>query len=667
MARGRGSSEVIAELGAFCLAMALVLSLAQAGLSFMGVRRPVLAGAGAGAGLGAALCVGLAFLALIYLFVVSDFSVADVAANSHSQKPLLYRVAGSWGSHEGSMLLWCLALTLYGAAVVTFGHGLPAHLRARVIGVQGAIGSLFLTYTVLASNPFARLAVPPVEGASLNPLLQDPALAAHPPFLYAGYVGFSVVFAFAVAALIEGRVDAAWARWVRPWTLAAWSLLTVGITLGSFWAYYELGWGGWWFWDPVENASFMPWLIGTALLHSAIVTEKRGALPGWTVFLSLAAFSFAMLGAFLVRSGVLTSVHAFAVDPTRGALLLGILGIAAGSGFGLFAWRAPALAPGGLFAPISRESAIVLNNILLSAATATVLLGTLYPLLREAAGLGPVSVGTPFFNLTFNPLLALAFLILPFGPLLPWKRGDGFAALQRLWWAALAAMITAVLTMAVTAPSKGVLGLGLALGVWLIGGAIAEVAERTHVLKASLSEVARRFLGLPAGAFGMTLAHIGLGVFTLGACFETALRSEAAQALGVGQTLSVAEYRLTLQDVRMVEGPNYIAERGRISAVDRHGRALCLAEPERRFYPAGRQTTSEVAICPRGLDQLYVVFGERRRGANGQPAWLIRAYFNPWVQLIFGGPLLMALGGLISLSDRRLRLASAVRPRQSGS
>ena len=389
---------MIVEIGSFALALALALSMAQVALSAAARRRRsvVLAGAGEGAALAAFAAVAIAFAALMHAFIASDFSVANVAANSHSAKPLLYRVAATWGSHEGSMLLWCLALTGFGAAVAGLGRNLPSGLRATAVATQGVLGAVFLAYTALASNPFLRLGAPPVEGRSLNPLLQDPALAVHPPFLYAGYVGMSVVFSLAVAALIEGRVDAAWSRWVRPWTLAAWSLLTVGITLGAFWAYYELGWGGWWFWDPVENASFMPWLIATALLHSAVVTEKRGALAGWTVFLSLAAFSFSMLGAFLVRSGVLTSVHAFAVDPTRGVLLLAILGGVSGLAFTLFAWRAPALARGGLFAPISRESALVLNNILLAAATATVLLGTLFPLIREpsrlATGADAVSV-----------------------------------------------------------------------------------------------------------------------------------------------------------------------------------------------------------------------------------------------------------------------------------
>ena len=493
---------MIAELGAFALLLAFVLSLAQVGLSAAGRmgRTPVLMGAGEGAAGAVFLATAVAFACLPIAFVRSDFSVANVAANSHTDKPMIYKVAAVWGSHEGSMLLWCLALTGFGAAVSLAGNSLPAGLKALVIAVQGGLGLLFLGYTALASSPFVRLAEVPVEGRSLNPILQDPFLAIHPPFLYAGYVGFSVVFSFAIAALIEGRVDAAWARWVRPWTLAAWSFLTVGITLGSFWAYYELGWGGWWFWDPVENASFMPWLVGAALLHSAIVTERRGALPGWTVFLSLAAFTFSMLGAFLVRSGVLTSVHAFAVDPTRGILLLIILGVSAGAGFVLFAWRIPKLAPGGLFAPVSREGALVLNNLFLAAATATVALGTLYPLVRQALTGEAISVGAPYYGLTFAPLMAICLLVLPAGPLLAWKRGDLVGALQRLWVAALVALAAGAVGWLFISPRKALAPIGLMLGFWLIAGALSEVVARIRLGSVPLAEVGRRLKGLPRGA-----------------------------------------------------------------------------------------------------------------------------------------------------------------------
>ena len=648
---------MIVEFGSFSLVLAFCLSLAQAGLSGIGRlrRSSILAGAGEGAALAAFLAVALAFAALMHAFITSDFSVANVVANSHTEKPLLYKIAGTWGSHEGSMLLWCLALTGFGSAIAGFGRNLPKGLKSLAVMTQGVLGSVFLGYTVLASNPFLRLARIPVEGHSLNPLLQDPALAVHPPFLYAGYVGLSVVFSLAVAALIEGRVDAAWARWVRPWTLAAWSLLTIGIMMGSFWAYYELGWGGWWFWDPVENASFMPWLIATALLHSAVVTEKRGALPGWTVFLAISAFTFSRLGAFLVRSGVLTSVHAFAVDPTRGALLLGILALTAGSAFSLFAWRAPVIAPGGVFAPISRESALVMNNILLATATVMVLLGTLFPLIREAVSGTPISVGAPYFNLIFLPLMAVMIVLLPAGPLLSWKRADAKGVYQRLIFAALSGVGISLLIYALVSPRKALASAGLGLAVWLIFGALTEVAERTRFLRVSLGESWRRVMGLPRGAWGMSLAHIGLGVFILGACFETGWRVEAAETLPIGGQLKVGAYELTLDRVAAVDGPNFDAERGMITA-RKAGVDICRPSPERRFYPAGGQTTSEVAICTLGLNHLYVVLGERRMGPTA-PVWLVRAYWNPLAILIFLGPLTMALGGFLSLSDRRLRLA----------
>ncbi len=654
---------MIDELGAFALALALALSLAQVVLSALGRARDsrLLQGAGQGAAAGAFLATAIAFLALMAAFVRSDFSVANVAANSHTAKPMLYKVAAVWGSHEGSMLLWDLALTGFGALVALTGRNLPSRLRATAVAVQGGLGVLFLGYTVFASSPFVRLALPPVEGRSLNPVLQDPALAIHPPFLYAGYVGFSVVYAFAVAALIEGRVDQAWARWVRPWTLAAWSLLTIGITLGSFWAYYELGWGGWWFWDPVENASFMPWLIGAALLHSAVVTEKRGALAGWTVFLALGAFTFAMLGAFLVRSGVLTSVHAFAVDPTRGIILLAILAVAAGTGFVLFAWRAPQLPPGGLFAPVSREGALVLNNLFLSTATVTVLLGTLYPLIREALTGQTISVGPPFFNLTFAPLMAAMLLLVPAGPLLTWKRGDALATLQRLWAAGALAAVCGVAAYALAAPHKALAGLGVAMGAWLILGSLAELAERSQLGRIPTANALRRLKGLPRGAWGASLAHLGLGVFVLGACFELAGRQEASATLSAGQSLPLGAYVLTLREVIPVNGPNYNAQRAMIAAT-KGGRAICAPAPERRIYAVGGQTTSAVAICALGLNDLYVVMGDRRDQPDGTRSWVIRAYWNPWARLIFLGPLLIALGGLISLSDRRLRFGLPHKP-----
>jgi cytochrome c-type biogenesis protein CcmF len=655
---------MIAEFGSFALILGLAFAIAQVGLSATArIRRSsVLAAAGEGAAVASFLGVAVAFACLVHAFVTSDFSVSNVAANSHTEKPMLYKVAGTWGSHEGSILLWCLILTGYGAAAATLGRGLPKGLKAVMVATQGALGTVFLAYTVFASNPLNRLVGDriPVEGASLNPLLQDPALAIHPPFLYSGYVGMSVVFSLAIAALVEGRVDAAWARWVRPWALAAWSFLTVGITLGSFWAYYELGWGGWWFWDPVENASFMPWLMATALLHSAIVTEKRGALAGWSLFLALGAFTFSMLGAFLVRSGVLTSVHAFAVDPRRGVLLLIILGVTAGSGFALFAWRAPKLAPGGVFAPVSRESALVLNNILLAAATATVMLGTLYPLIREALTGEAISVGPPYFNLTFAPLMAALAIILPAGPLLAWKRGDLQGVGQRLWLAALLALGCGLLTLLLVDPKKALGAAGVAIGAWLVIGAAVELIERTRVFRVSAADSWRRLTGLPRGAWGMTLAHLGLGVFVLGACFELGWKGEAAEALPLGGSLNVAGYHLTLETVGPREGPNYDAERALIR-VSKDGKPVCTGEPDRRFYPAGGQTVSGIALCYRGFSHLYMVLGERRTTTAGTPVWLIRAYWNPWASLIFLGPVIMALGGFTSLSDRRMRLGVARR------
>ena len=654
---------MIAEFGAFALALALALLQAAASGAGRLLRSPVLAGAGQGAAFASTGAVAVAFGALIWAFVVSDFSVSNVALNSHTAKPLFYRVAGAWGSHEGSLLLWCLVMTAFGA-VLALGRGLPFGLKTSAVAVQGGLNALFLAFTVFTSNAFTRLDPAPVQGASLNPLLQDPALAIHPPMLYLGYVGFSVCFSLAVAALIEGRVDPAWGRWVRPWALASWVFLTIGIALGSFWAYYELGWGGWWFWDPVENASFLPWLAGAALLHSAIVTEKRGALAGWTVFLALMAFTFSMLGAFLVRSGVLTSVHAFAVDPERGMLLLAILGVAAGAAFALFAWRAPGLPKGGVFAPVSRESSLVLNNLFLSAAAATVLLGTLYPLILEAVTGETISVGPPYFNLTFTPLMAVALIILPAGPLLAWKRADLKGVVQRLTLAFGVAVLAALIALFVFDPMKALAAAGIGLGVWLIAGALAELAERIRLFRAPRAEVWRRLTGLPVGAFGMTLAHAGLGLFVMGAVAETAFKIEAVAVTAPGGPVAVAgPWHVTLDAVRIVEGPNYLAEQGVFTVAREDGAGARTLTAERRFFPAGGQTTTEVGLDFRGLDDVYVVLGERRATETLAQAWTVRVHWNPWARLIFLGPTLMALGGLVSLSDRRLRFGVAGRKR----
>ena len=651
---------MIVELGGFALILALALAMLQTGMAVAGRlrRSPVLAGAAEGAALAGAVAVALAFAALIAAFAVSDFSVANVAANSHTDKPMLYKVAAAWGSHEGSLLLWCLVLTGFGA-VLSRARGLPFGLKASAVATQGVLGVLFLAFAVFTSNPFARLDPAPFQGASLNPLLQDPALAFHPPLLYCGYVGFSVCFSLAIAALIEGRANSsfwpAWGRWVRPWALASWAFLTVGITLGAFWAYYELGWGGWWFWDPVENASFMPWLAGAALLHSAVVTERRGALAGWTTFLALLAFTFSMLGAFLVRSGVLTSVHAFAVDPERGLMLLAILGATSGAAFALFAWRAPRLKGGGLFAPVSREGALVLNNLFLTAACATVLLGTLYPLILEAANGATISIGPPYFALTFVPLMAAAFVIVPAGPLLAWKRGDLNGVIQRLSVAVGLALLIAFAGWMAFEPKKALSAAGIGLGAWLILGTLAEVVERVRLFRGPLAESLRRARGLPLGAWGTTLAHAGLGVFVLGAVVETGYRIEAARPLAPGQTIEAGKWTVRLDSVRVVEGPNYLAEQGRLTVTLRNGAAPRMVTAERRFFPAGGQTTTEVGLDFRGLDDVYVVLGERGRTEAGAAAWSVRVWWNPWARLIFLGPAIMALGGLLSLLDRRLR------------
>ncbi len=654
---------MIVEFGAFALVLALALSVLQTGLATVGRlrRSPLLAGGADGAAVASAFAIVLAFAALIYAFAVSDFSVENVARNSHTDKPMLYKVAAAWGSHEGSLVLWCGVMAVFGA-ILARARGLPFGLKTSAVGVQGALTTLFLAFAVFTSNPFVRIADAPVQGNSLNPLLQDPALAIHPPLLYFGYVGFSVTFSLAVAALIEGRAFSgfwpAWGRWVRPWALASWVFLTLGITLGSFWAYYELGWGGWWFWDPVENASFMPWLAGAALLHSAVVTERRGALAGWTVFLALLAFTFSMLGAFLVRSGVLTSVHAFAVDPERGLMLLGILGVAAGSAFALFAWRAPQLKGGGMFAPVSREGALVLNNLFLTVAAATVLLGTLYPLILEAATGQTISVGPPYFAMTFTPLMLVAFIILPAGPMLSWKRADAKGAIQRLALAGGLAIACGFAAWLAFEPKKALTAAGMAIGAWLILGALAEVVERVRLFRVPVAEVLRRARGLPMGAWGMTLAHAGLGVFVLGAVAETSFKLEAADALPIGGSVIAGPWKATLTDVRIVEGPNYLAEQGVVTVTSVDGVAPTrTVTSERRFFPAGGQTTTEVGLDFRGLDDVYVVMGERRATPGGERAWAVRLYHNPWARLIFLGPAIMALGGVLSLMDRRLRLA----------
>lgn len=656
---------MIAEAGAFALMLALALSIAQTGLSIAARlrRSTVLAGAGEGAALGAFLGVAVAFAALVTAFVTSDFSVANVAANSHSQKPLLYRIAGAWGSHEGSMLLWCLALTGFGAAAAGLGRSLPRGLRSVTVATQGMLGVVFLAYTVFASNPLMRLAEPPVEGRSLNPLLQDPALALHPPFLYAGYVGMSVVFSFAVAALVEGRVDAAWARWVRPWTLAAWSFLTLGIMLGSFWAYYELGWGGWWYWDPVENASFMPWLAGTALLHSAIVVEKRDALKSWTILLSIVTFSLSLMGTFLVRSGILTSVHAFAVDPKRGVFILVLLAIATGGSLLLYSLRAPSLKAGGLFAPISREGALVMNNLLLSTATATVFIGTLYPLFLDILNLGKVSVGAPFFNSTFIPVAIPMIVAMVVGPFLSWKRADLWAALSRLWIAGVAVVIAVAITAYVKAGGGPLLALvGIALAAWAFVGSLVEFADRIALFRTSFRNSWHRAVHLPRSAWGMTIAHACVGLSILGMTGTSAWQTESITAMKPGDQAAVAGYEFRFDSIGLIDGPNFKAERG-VFTVTRDGRPIATLTPERRSYSTTRMTTTESAIHTTVFSDLYVALGDPTQ--NGT-AWIVRIYHHPLVPWIWIGGAGMMLGGLVSLTDRRFRIGAPERRRTAG-
>ncbi|HLI12195.1 MAG TPA: heme lyase CcmF/NrfE family subunit [Alphaproteobacteria bacterium] len=649
---------MIAETGHFALVLALFVALAQAILPLIGAARrnaPLIAIARPAAQLQFAL-VAIAFLALVYAFVTSDFSVYDAWINSNSRMPLLYKIAGVWGNHEGSMLLWVLILTLFGAAVATFGNNLPPGLQARTLAVQAMIGAGFFVFILLTSDPFVRVLPPPPDGQGLNPLLQDPGLASHPPFLYLGYVGFSTTFSFAVAALIEGRVDAAWARWVRPWTLAAWCALTLGIAMGSWWSYYTLGWGGFWFWDPVENASFMPWLAGTALLHSAIVVEKRDTLKSWTILLAIIAFSLSLIGTFLVRSGVLTSVHAFANNPSRGAFILGLLVVAIGGSLTLYAIRAPKLASGGVFAPVSREGALVLNNLLLSSAAATVFVGTLYPLFLDTIGGPKISVGPPFFNLTFGPLMIPLLIVVVVGPFLAWKRADLLGALQRLWTAAAIALAVGLVAWYLHSGGPLLAAFGMMLAAWLFVGALAELADRLKLFRADLRESWQRARRLPRASYGMTLAHAGLGIVLAGIVGTTAWRIERIQIMHPGESLALAGYTLRLDDVAPLDGPNYRAERATITVM-RGDLLVATMRPEKRHFPVAGSDTTETAIHTFGAADLYAVLGD----GSAKDGWTIRLYYNPLAPLIWLGAVVMAAGGIVSLSDRRYRVGAPAR------
>ncbi|WP_048649135.1 heme lyase CcmF/NrfE family subunit [Nitratireductor soli] len=644
------------ELGHFALVLAFALALVQASVPIIGgqLKNEALMRIGEPAAITGFALVALSFVALTMAYVQSDFSVLNVWENSHSAKPLLFKITGTWGNHEGSMLLWVLILFFFGALVAVFGRNLPLSLRANVLGIQGAIGSAFVLFILATSNPFARLDPAPMQGRDLNPILQDIGLAVHPPMLYLGYVGFSVAFSFAIAALIEGRIDAAWARWVRPWTLAAWLFLTGGIAMGSYWAYYELGWGGFWFWDPVENASLLPWLAGTALLHSALVMEKRSALKIWTVLLAILTFSLSLLGTFLVRSGVLTSVHAFATDPTRGVFILAILMVFIGGSLALFAWRAATLSAGGLFQPVSREGALVLNNLLLTTATATVLIGTLYPLLIEAVTGDKISVGPPFFNLTFGPLFLPLLAIVPFGPLLAWKRGDLAAVAQRLFAAFGIALAAALLIYLVVDRTSVLAALGIGLGVWLVMGALTDLVLKSGLGKVAAPVVLRRLTGLPRSVFGTALAHAGLGLTTIGIVAVTTLETERIVAMQPGDSVELHGYVLRFDNLRPFTGPNYTEDQGNFALSRKTGADLGEIMSSKRFYPARQMPTTEAGIRTLGLSQLYVSLGEKTPSG----ALIVRVWWKPMVTLIWLGALVMMAGGAVSLLDRRLRVGA---------
>ena len=646
---------MIAEAGHYALVLALALALIQSTVPILGaqLRDPALMNVARSSALAQLLFVGLSFAALTALYITSDFSVANVVENSHSSKPLLYKITGVWGNHEGSMLLWVAILALFGGLVAAFGNNLPLTLRANVLAVQGWIASAFYLFILITSNPFLRLASPPIEGRDLNPVLQDIGLAVHPPMLYLGYVGFSISFSFAVAALMEGRIDAAWARWVRPWTLVAWVFLTLGIAMGSYWAYYELGWGGWWFWDPVENASLMPWLAGTALLHSAVVMEKRNALKVWTILLAILTFSLSLLGTFLVRSGVLTSVHAFATDPTRGVFILMILCFFIGGSLLLYMWRASALKQGGLFAPISREGALVLNNLFLTTACATVFIGTLYPLALEMITGAKISVGAPFFNLTFGPLFVPLLLAVPFGPLLAWKRGDLAGVAQRLLAAGIAALVAVAMVWAWTSGGAALAPLAIGLAVFVIAGAVTDIAERISLFRSPPATTWRRARGLPRSTWGTAFAHAGVGVALIGIVCETTWNSEYIGTLKPTDTAKLAGYELRLDDITQRRGPNFQEMLAKFT-IRLNGEVVGTLTPSKRSFAARQSSTTEAALLSRGFSQLYISLGES--AADGGLA--VRMYHKPMVLLIWFGPILMALGGLLSLSDRRLRVGA---------
>ncbi|MEM1275656.1 MAG: heme lyase CcmF/NrfE family subunit [Pseudomonadota bacterium] len=675
---------MIAELGHFALTLAFATALFQMTIPLVGATKgwSDWMRAAAPAALMQFLLVGLSFAALIHAFVTSDFSVRIVAENSHSLKPDLYKFTGTWGNHEGSLLLWVLILTLFGALVAAFGRDLPLGLKSRALAVQAMVAVAFFAFMLFTSNPFDRLVPAPPDGRDLNPLLQDIGLAIHPPFLYIGYVGLSMAFSFAVAALIEGRVDAAWARWVRPWTLLAWVCLTIGIALGSYWAYYELGWGGWWFWDPVENASFMPWLVAAALLHSAIVVEKRSSLKVWTILLAILAFSLSLIGTFIVRSGVLTSVHAFANDPDRGVFILAILVVAIVGSLTLFAWRAPMLRSEGIFQPISREGALIYNNLMLGVACAVVFVGTLAPLVREFIDSSKISVGAPFFDMAFTPFMILLFIGLPIGALMPWKRGDMSKVLSRLWWAAAAALAIGGVVYGLQTGGSLVAPIGMALTAWLLLGVLVELVERSGLPRAGVGAALLRLARLPRADWGKMIAHAGLGLTVMGIAAITAWEQEDIRLAKPGDVIPIGPYEVRFEGVEslplgapfnavscgttgesVVKGAddrNFITEFARFTLL-RDGQEVANMCPEKRFYPVQQQPTSEAAINSGLLRDVYLVLGDQQ--TDGE-AWAVRSYWKPLANWIWLGSFIMAFGGLVSLTDRRFRVG-AVSKRQA--
>jgi cytochrome c-type biogenesis protein CcmF len=647
---------MIPELGHYALMLAFGLALIQGTMPIVGTRTndPVLMSVAAPVALAQFVFVAISFLALTECYVVSDFSVLNVFENSNSQMPLIYRLTSVWGNHEGSMMLWISILAFFGALVAAFGTNLPVVLKANALAVQGWIAAAFELFILMTSNPFLRIPDAPFEGRDLNPILQDPGLAFHPPMLYLGYVGFSIAFSFAIAALLEGRIDAAWARWVRPWVLVAWMCLTLGIAGGSYWSYYELGWGGFWFWDPVENASLMPWLAGTALLHSAVVMEKRAALKVWTILLAILTFSLSLMGTFLVRSGVLTSVHAFAVDPRRGVFILAILILFIGGALSLYAWRAPLLKQGGLFAPISREGALVFNNLFLTSACATVLVGTLYPLALQALTGEKISVGPPFFDSTFGPLFVPLMLVMPFGPLMGWKRGDLLSAAQRLLAAAMLAAVAIAASFALAHGGPVLAPFGVGVAVFVMMGAATDIGERTMILRVPLRTAFRRAVGLPRSAWGTAFAHFGIGVTLLGIIGVTAWGSERIAAVKPGQTLTISHYRVTFDGTFNRTGPNYQDIVGHFTVRRPNGEFVGVMEPSHRSFPARDMAVTEASLMSRGVSQLYLSLGD----PNPDGSVAVRLYYKPHVLMIWLGAFFMFLGGGLSLSDRRLRIGA---------